>query len=91
MKLFVLLIASRKSFDAAGRIDKLLFSGEKRMTLRTDVNTDVLLGGPGVDRFAAGAGDCGDFVIWMQFRFHFVFLSFKLSVFSLQLSAKAFN
>ena len=75
--LFVLefLVFFAEAFDSARRIDKLLFAGEKRMTLGTYFNPNVLFGGAGFDHVSAGALNGCLMIIRMNVRFHDAILS----------------
>ena len=59
---------------AAFSIDELLFAGEIRMADRADIELDVLLGGPGLVRFAAGAVNRCYLVVGMNSLLHFTIL-----------------
>src|SRR5205807_7747395 len=57
-----------KLLNAALGVDILSLTGVERMALRADLHPDVLAGRPGHERFAAGAGHHGLFVIGMNAR-----------------------
>ena len=57
-------------FDAAGRIDKLLFAGVKRMTSRADVEVHRWLDCTGDNLGATSANDLALYIFWMYIFFH---------------------
>ena len=59
-----------KAIDTAAGIHKLLLACEKRVTLGTDFNTDILLGGGGFNLFAAGAPNGGFIIVGMDSLLH---------------------
>jgi hypothetical protein len=63
-------VTARVFFNSAGRIDKLLFAGEKRMTSGADTDFDVLLRRTGMVDRPAGTGDFGLVILRMNVRFH---------------------
>src|SRR5262245_35345014 len=56
------LVALLEALDAAGRVDQLLLAGEERVALRADLEPQLGVGRPGLERLPAGAGD-GDHVV----------------------------
>lgn len=64
-----------ESVNTSARIDQLLTAGEERMALGTDFHTDILFCGTCMDHFAAGAGDRGVYILWMDSVFHNCFTS----------------
>ena len=64
------LVFSAKSFNAAGRIDEFLFSREKRVTFRADLNTDILFGGANLQDVATCTFDVCFRILRMNVRFH---------------------
>ena len=46
-----------EAIDATACIDELLLSGKERMALGANFNTDILLGGAGLDNITASAGN----------------------------------
>ena len=63
-------VAPREFLHAPGRIDELLFPGEKRMARRADADFNVPLGRARVIDSAASADDIGLVILWMNVRFH---------------------
>src|SRR2546423_3587951 len=63
-------VAPREFLHASGRIDELLFPGEKRMARRADADFNVPLGRARVIDSAASADDIGLVILWMNVRFH---------------------
>src|SRR2546423_16453 len=63
-------VTSRGFFHAPGRIDELLFPGEKRMAGGADADFNVPLGRARVIDSAASADDIGLVILWMNVRFH---------------------
>jgi hypothetical protein len=59
-----------ESFDAAGRINELLFAREKGMTVGTDLQVNLGLRGSGTERLAACASDNRFDVFRMDTLFH---------------------
>ena len=70
-----LSILFQKLIHAAGGINQLMLSGEKRMALGADLDPDARLSRTGVDRLAAGANNRGFFVVWVDFLFHYFLLN----------------
>ena len=64
------LVFPAKSFNAAGRIDELLFPGEKRVTFRANLNADILSGGADLQDTATCTFDVCFRVLRMNVRFH---------------------
>lgn len=56
-------------YTSAG-VNELLLSGEERMTLRANIQTDVLLGGAGLELCAASTSNNCFFVIRVNALFH---------------------
>ena len=72
-RLFVVLIKTEALLEAvyaSAGIDKLLSSGEKRMTFGADFHLDVLGGRTGLYDVAAGASDSGRLILGMQIFLH---------------------
>ncbi len=68
----LLAVAFVEAIHASRGVNQLLLAGEKRMASRADLNVEVaLLGRPGVESFAAGAGDCDLAIIRMNLWFHY--------------------
>jgi hypothetical protein len=65
---FLVLLA--EPFDPAGSVDQFLFSGEKRMALRTNFDPDILLGRTDCDLVTAGTLDSRLEIVGMDVRFH---------------------
>ena len=63
-------VTARKFFDATGRVDELLFAGEKRMTRRANADLHVAPRRTRVINRAARADDVGLVVLRMNVRFH---------------------
>ncbi len=61
---------ARELLDAACRIDKFLLAGEKRVAGGADADLEFTPGRAHVIDGAAGAGDGGLDVIWMNLCFH---------------------
>src|SRR5688500_15796264 len=60
----------REAIDAAFGVDQLLAAGEERVAVRADVEVELLAGGAGRPRMAAGAVD-GNFVVFrVEIRLH---------------------
>ena len=72
VKSFALSITFIETFDAAGRVHELLVTREERMAGGTDLDTDVLPGGPGMDHVSASACDRGRFIGGVNISFHVV-------------------
>jgi len=70
VSLTLLGVLPLESFNAAGRIDQLLFSSKERMTFRTDFEMNFGLRGPGAERFSARTFDHAIDVIRMNVGFH---------------------
>jgi|GEM_PF-4167601 len=60
-----------ESFDATGGINQLLLAGEKRVTARTDLESDLRLGRTRLPRFTARTVNGGGNILWMNIRLHF--------------------
>ena len=68
-----LAIALVEAIDASRGIDQLLFAGEERVACRANFDVQVaLLGGAGLERLAAGAGNSYIDVFWVNSWFHLV-------------------
>ena len=68
-----LAIALVEAIDAPGSIDELLFAGEEGVASRANFDVQVaLLGGAGMERLAASAGNCYIDVFWVNSWFHLV-------------------
>lgn len=65
------LILLHEFFDAAGRVNQLLFAGEEGMALRADFNALLANGAAHPKGIAACAGDRAQPVIGMDVFFHF--------------------
>src|SRR2546428_7657240 len=63
-------VTTREFFDAPGRIDKLLFAGEKWMTSGTDADFNVTTRRARMINRAARADDITLVIFWMNARFH---------------------
>ena len=61
--------------NAAAGIDELLLAGIERVALGADLNGDVLLGGSGLDDFAAGAANGGALIVGMDAFLHDIHLT----------------
>jgi hypothetical protein len=59
-----------EAFNPAGGVDQFLFSGEKRMTFRTNFDPDILLGRTDCDLVTAGTLDGRLEIVGMDVRFH---------------------
>jgi hypothetical protein len=59
-----------ESFDATGRIDEFLLSGEERMAGATDVDVDFCDGAAGDKGIATSAVDVAISIFGMNLRFH---------------------
>jgi hypothetical protein len=68
---FLVLLA--EPFDPAGSVDQFLFSGKKRMALRTNFDPDILLGRTYCDLVTAGTLDGRLEVVGMDVCFHINF------------------
>jgi hypothetical protein len=55
---------------AAFSIDELLLAGEEGVAVRADIELHVLLGGPDLERFTAGAVNRRHLVVGMDALFH---------------------
>jgi hypothetical protein len=64
-------IAALELVDTAGRIDKFLLTGKKRMARRADPNFDIVARRAGAIRRTASAHDDGLDVVWMDRGLHF--------------------
>jgi hypothetical protein len=60
----------QEPFDASGRVDQLLFAGEKRMALGTDFHPDIFPGGTDLKDIAAGASNRCLMIRGMNIGFH---------------------
>ena len=65
---------------ASAGIHQLLLARKERVALGTYFDFDVLLGRPGVDHIAAGAGDGGLLVVGMYILLHLCFHLFRVPV-----------
>src|SRR5437764_10888208 len=63
-------VAPGEFLHPPGRIDELLFAGEKRMARRANADFNVPLGRARVIDSAASANDIGLVILWMNVRFH---------------------
>jgi len=68
--LFLDTVLSAEAFDAACRIDELLFAGKERVARRANFNIDVLYGRTSLYHVAAGASDLGELVFRVDTLFH---------------------
>ena len=59
-----------ETVHATAGIDKLLFTGKKRVAFRANFHTDIAFGGRGFNHFAAGAGDGRFLILGMDIFFH---------------------
>ena len=66
--------------DTATGVHHLLLAGEEGVTLGTDLDTDILAGGAGLDHVAAGTGDGRLLVVRMDTLLHVWFTSFSFRV-----------
>ena len=64
--------------DTATGVHHLLLASVEGVTLGTHFNTDVLLGGAGLDHVAAGAPDGGLLIVGMNSCLHCIFTSFSM-------------
>src|SRR5260370_31662586 len=64
------LVAFAEAFDAAGRVDQLLFAREEGVTLAADFQRELFLGGVGRPGHAAGAVDQNFVILGVQVLFH---------------------
>ena len=60
-----------ESLDAAGGVNQLLFSGEKRVTTGTYFEPDLRLRRTRLPRLTACAVNVGGNILWMNIRLHF--------------------
>jgi hypothetical protein len=60
-----------KLIHSSGRIHEFLFTGEKRVALRTNLDPDIRLGRTGMQGIAAGTNDYAILVLWVYLVFHF--------------------
>ena len=67
-----------ESFDAAGRINKLLFTRVKRVTFRADVHTKFFNGGTRLECYFTRTSYCAINVVWMDILFHSEALLFSM-------------
>ena len=67
----VQLVLATEPFDATRGIDQLLFAREKRVTVGTDFDRNLLSGRTSLIFGTAGAGYLDIVVFWMNSRFHF--------------------
>src|ERR1051325_3500744 len=71
-----LAVALVEAIDASSGIDQLLFAGEERVASRANFDVQVaLLGGAGLERLAASAGNIYFDVFWVNSWFHLVTFS----------------
>jgi hypothetical protein len=63
-------VAAREFFNAASRIDKLLFTGEKRMASGADADSNVRTCRAGMVDRTARTDDVAFLIIRMNARFH---------------------
>ena len=67
------LVLLTEPFDPAGGVDQFLFSGEKRMALRTNFDPDILFGRTDCDLVAAGTLNGRLEIMRMDVCFHINF------------------
>ena len=67
------LVLLTEPFDPAGGVDQFLFSGEKRMALRTNFDPDILLGRTDCNLVTAGTLDGRLEITGMDVCFHINF------------------
>jgi hypothetical protein len=65
-------VLSAETLKPSGGVDQLLLSGEERVTLGTDFNTDIGLGGTDGHFVAAGTANDGFFVVGMNSALHLI-------------------
>ena len=63
-------ILALEAFHTASRVDQFLLSRKERMTLGTDLQTDVSFGRLSFERFSTGARDVYFCILRMNIRFH---------------------
>ena len=63
-----------EAIDATACIDELLLSGKERMALGANFNTDILLGGAGLDNITASAGNGSLAIVRMDLFLHLIHL-----------------
>ena len=63
-----------ESVSTSAGINELLSSGEERMALGANFNTDILLGRAGLDHITASAGNGSLAIIRMDLFLHFIHL-----------------
>lgn len=64
-----------ESVDTSACVYQLLTAGKEGVTFGTDFHADILFRGTCMDHFAAGAGDRGVYILWMDSVFHNCFTS----------------
>jgi hypothetical protein len=64
------LVLSAESFNAASRIDQLLFPGKKWVAFRANFDADILFGRANLQNIATGAFDACFRILRMNVRFH---------------------
>lgn len=69
-----LVVASFKSLNTTGSINKLLFAGKKRMAGRADFSTDLFQGGTGLECVAAQTLYSYLGIHWVNTFFHIFLL-----------------
>ena len=77
----ILLVEAKllvEAADTAAGVHHLLLTGVEGMTLGTNFNTDVLLGGASLDHVAAGAPDGSLLIVGVETFLHCIFTSFSL-------------
>jgi hypothetical protein len=72
-----LLVSLLEALHATRRVDELLLAGEERMALAADLEPELLLGGAGRERLAAGAVDEDFLVFGVNVLFHLLSLPFE--------------
>ena len=79
------LVAGYKSehIHAAAGIHQLLLARKERVALGTYFDFDILLGRPGVNHVATGAGDGGLLVVGMYILLHLQFHLFTVGKFQI--------
>lgn len=73
----ILLVQTKlliEAADTAAGIDHLLLASVEGVTLGTHFNTDILLGGAGLDHVAAGAPDGGLLIVGVEAFLHYIHL-----------------
>ena len=68
-----------ETIHTSTRVNQLLLAGIERVTLGADFDANILLGGTGLDHFAAGTTNGGVLIIGMDASLHAVHLFHKRS------------